>query len=185
MYRLIVVGFSAGGIEPMQRLLAGLSADYPLPLAVVAHLPPGTGASFGAIFNTGRSLPLAFAYDKQPIRAGAAWLAPADYHLLIENTGHFALSVDLPVNYVRPSIDVLFESAAASYGSRLIAVTLSGANSDGAKGMARVKECGGMTIALDRRHTDYTVLTDAVMQGVNVDYCVAIDEIVTLLRAVH
>ena len=182
---MIVVGFSAGGIAPMQSVLAGLTADYPLPLAVVAHLPPGAGASFGTIFSAERSLPLAFAYDKQPIRPGAAWLAPADYHLLIENADQFALSVDPPINYVRPSIDVLFESAAASFGSRLSAVTLSGASSDGAKGMARVKERGGMTIALDRRHTDYPTLTDAVMQRVKVDYCVAIDEIVTLLRAVQ
>ncbi len=185
MYGLVVVGFSAGGIEPMRSLLAALRADYPLPVAAVAHLPPGSGAGFTALFASAGALPTAFAVDKEAIRPGRACFAPADYHLLIENGERFALSVDQPVNFVRPSIDVLFESAAEVYGKRLIALTLSGASSDGAKGMAAVRKRGGMTIALAPDECVRSSLTDAVLKLVDVDYCVGIDEIIALLQGVR
>ncbi|SBT05311.1 CheB methylesterase [Candidatus Accumulibacter aalborgensis] len=184
MNGLLVVGFSAGGSAPMRTLLAALGPDYPLPLAMVAHLPAGTGAGFTALLASAGGLPPAFASDKQAIVPGHAWVGPADYHLLIENGKRFALSVDPQVNFVRPSIDVLFESAAQAFGKRLIALTLSGASSDGARGMASVRQGGGLTIALTADACDHRTLADAVARHVEVDYCVGLDEIITLLRAV-
>ena len=114
---------------------------------------------------------------------GRAWLAPADYHLLIESRERFALSVDPPVNFVRPSIDVLFETAAEVFGKQLIALTLSGASSDGARGMGKVRQRGGMTIALAAADCAQSTLTNAVLERVEVDYCVGLDEIIALLQA--
>ena len=185
MYGLVVVGFSAGGIEPMRALLAGLGPDYPLPLAVVTHLPQGSGAGFARLFSSPAALPMAFVSDKQAIVPGRAWFAPPGYHLLVESQVCFALSVDAPVKFVRPSIDVLFDSAARAFDKRLIAVTLYGANSDGAEGMAGVRQRGGMTVALATPEGSSDPLSAAVRRQVEVDYCVGIGEIIALLQAVR
>ncbi len=185
MAKLVVIGFSAGGIALTQHLLAALPADYPLPVVLVAHLPPAIGSGLLSLFQSVSHLPVKQAFDKQAIMASTVYIAPPDYHLLVECDGHFALSVDPPVKSVRPSIDVLLQSAAEAYEKHLIAVILSGANSDGADGMTFVKATGGVTIVLDPLQTEFSVMPDAVIEATDVDYVVSLDEIISLLLAVQ
>ncbi|GAB1393705.1 chemotaxis protein CheB [Rhodocyclaceae bacterium] len=184
MYKMLTIGFSAGGIPLVQQILAALPANYPLAVVLVAHLPPGESV-LAELLDTTAALPVKLATDKAPIRPGTVLLAPPDYHLLVENRERFALSVDAPVMAVRPSIDVLFESAAEVFEDALIAVTLSGANSDGARGMARVHALGGMTIALSPLKTEFLALPEAVVNTVEVDYIASMEEIVALLLSVE
>lgn len=189
MYKMLVIGFSAGGIPLIQRILRSLTPDYPLPVAIVAHLPGGHESCLAGMLDGVTPLPVTMVCDKEVIEAGHVYLAPPDYHLLVEKSckdkPYFALSVDEPVKSVRPSIDVLFESAAEVFESALIAVLLSGANSDGAQGMAYVKQLGGLSIVLDPHECEFSAMPNAAIARGNVDYVVSMDEIVSLLRSVH
>jgi two-component system chemotaxis response regulator CheB len=151
---------------------------------MVTHLPAGDCAAFVGLLSSAKGLPVALASDKQAIAPGCAWLAPPDYHLMVETVEHFSLSVDAPVNFVRPSIDVLFESAAEVFGPQVIALTLSSSSSDGARGMSRVKARGGLTIAMAAASCEHRTLTEAVLARVDVDYCAELDEITALLQSV-
>ncbi|BBL70867.1 chemotaxis protein CheB [Methylogaea oryzae] len=183
MYRLLTIGFSAGGIPLAQHIFAALPASYPMPIAVVAHLPAGEDCDLVEVLASSTALRVVMAEDKSPLEPGMVYVAPPDYHLLVEKSGRLALSVDPPVKSVRPSIDVLFQSAAEAFEKDLIAVALSGANSDGVQGMAAVKELGGLTIVLDPLQTDIHTLPAAVVEAVDVDYVANIEEIASLLRA--
>jgi len=142
---MVVIGASTGGIRAVGTILAGLPRRFPLPVVVVLHRMPMTSDLLVTILQSDSALPVSEPEDKDPVEAGRVYIAPADYHLLVED-GAFVLSVDEPVNYSRPSIDVLFEAAAAAYGEGVIAILLTGANADGAQGMVRVKQNGGRTI---------------------------------------
>jgi len=188
MYKMLVIGFSAGGIPLIKRILQALPKTYPLPIAVVAHLPSGYESCLAELLNEVTPLSVCTAQDKEPLVVGRVYLAPPDYHLLIENHLHkpaFALSVDEPVKSVRPSIDVLFESAAEVFENDLIAVLLSGANSDGAAGMAYVKQLGGLSIVQDPQESEFSTMPSAVINRVDVDYVASMDEIISLLLSVH
>jgi two-component system chemotaxis response regulator CheB len=188
MYRMLVIGFSAGGIPLIKRILQALPEDYPLAVAIVAHLPGGFESCLAELLGDISQLPVSMAKDKEAVVAGHVYLAPPDYHLLLENKRHmpgFALSLDAPVKSVRPSIDVLFESAAEVFEEGLIAVLLSGANSDGAEGMAYVKQLGGLSIVLDPQESEFPTMPSAVIKRVDVDYIASMDEIISLLRSVH
>ncbi|HKY05712.1 MAG TPA: chemotaxis protein CheB, partial [Blastocatellia bacterium] len=126
--------------------------------------------------NRESSLPVVEVEDKQPIFPGKIYMAPANYHLLVEE-GHFALSTEGPVQFARPSIDVLFESAADTYRNRVVAVLLSGSNSDGAQGMARVKENGGLAVVQDPATAESRVMPDAAIAATEVDWILPLSEI--------
>jgi two-component system, chemotaxis family, protein-glutamate methylesterase/glutaminase len=142
----IVMGASAGGVEALMALLPTLSAAFRIPIAIVLHLPRDQPSLLAQIFLQKCALPVCEAADKEPVRPGTVYFAPPDYHLLIDEGPCLALSADELVNYSRPSIDVLFESAADIYRGRLLGIILSGANEDGAKGLAAVHAAGGITI---------------------------------------
>jgi two-component system chemotaxis response regulator CheB len=143
---MVVIGTSAGGIDALLALLPGLSADFRIPVVIVLHLPRDRPSYLAQIFLQKCALPVCEAADKEPVRPGTVYFAPPDYHLLIDAGPTLALSADEPVNYSRPSIDVLFESAADVDGERLLGVILTGANEDGAAGLAAVHAAGGITI---------------------------------------
>lgn len=185
MAKLAVIGFSAGGIPLILQLLATLPDDYPLPVVLITHLPPASGSNLVELFQKVTTLPVLPALDKACIRPGHVYMALPDYHLLVEQNGRFALSVDPPVKSVRPSIDVFLQSAAEVYETHLIAVILSGANSDGAAGMAYVKALGGVTIVLDPMQAEFRIMPDAVIEATDVDYVASLDEIISLLKAVQ
>ena len=142
----VVIGASAGAVESLSELLPPLSEGLRVPLIVVVHLPPRRSSLMPELFRPLCRAPVCEPVDKQPVAAGTIWFAPADYHLLVEHNRTFALSVDPPVRFSRPSLDVLFESAADTYGARLAAVVLTGANDDGARGAKAVRAAGGYVL---------------------------------------
>ena len=140
----IVIGASAGAIEALGVLLPALPATLPAPVIVVVHLPANHQSLLTELFKPRCALRVREAEDKQTVEPGTVWFAPPGYHLLIERDRSFALSVDEPVHFSRPSIDVLFESAVDAYQARLLALVLTGANQDGASGAAMIREAGGL-----------------------------------------
>ncbi|MEI9938911.1 MAG: chemotaxis protein CheB [Pseudomonadota bacterium] len=144
-YDLVVVGTSTGGLHALTRLLSGLPAGFPLPIAVVQHRSRDSDERLSLLLGGASLIPVYEAEDKEPLQSPGVYLGPPDYHLLIE-ADCIALSTEEPVAYSRPSIDVLFESAAYSRGSSVIGVLLTGANQDGTRGLQRIKERGGYVI---------------------------------------
>lgn len=140
---MVVVGVSLGGLDAVRRLLRALPATFVDPLAIVQHRGPdwGQGALVSLLSESTRR-PVTEPEDKSPIRQGCVYVAPPGYHLMVDED-NFSLSMEPPVRHARPSIDVLFESAALAFGSRTTAVVLTGASDDGAAGAALVKRCGG------------------------------------------
>jgi two-component system chemotaxis response regulator CheB len=142
----IVIGTSAGGLDALSVILPPLPEGYPLPVIVVIHLTPNKNSLVAELFQSKCAAAVKEAEDKEPIRAGTIYFAPPDYHLLVESDKHLSLSSEEPVHYSRPSIDVLFESAADAYGAGLIGIVLTGANDDGASGLRQIQEQGGTAI---------------------------------------
>jgi two-component system, chemotaxis family, protein-glutamate methylesterase/glutaminase len=140
----VVIGASAGAVEALSALLPALPPELQTPVIVVVHLPPSRPSLLAELFAAKCQLAVREAGDKDEVAPNTIWFAPPGYHLLIERERRFALSVDEPVNYSRPSIDVLFESAADVYHDRLLALVLTGANQDGAAGAAAVRARGGL-----------------------------------------
>jgi two-component system chemotaxis response regulator CheB len=147
--RAIVIGASAGAVDALSSLLPALPGDYPLPVMVVVHLPPDKNSLLPDLFRDKCRVQVREAEDKEPITAGTVYFAPPDYHLLVELDERLSLSSDEPVAYSRPSIDVLFESAADAFGPGLIGIILSGANQDGARGLCAIYEAGGTALVQD------------------------------------
>jgi two-component system, chemotaxis family, protein-glutamate methylesterase/glutaminase len=142
----IVMGASAGGVEALMSLLPVLSASFDLPIFIVLHLPRGRPSILADIFARKCRLPVCEAQDKELVRPGTVYFAPPDYHLLIDEGPQLSLSADELVHHSRPSIDVLFDSAVDVYGPRLLGIVLTGANEDGAEGLAAIHDAGGITI---------------------------------------
>lgn len=136
--RAVAIGASAGAIEAMLAILPQLPADFAAPLLIVVHLPPKDRSLLADLFRPRCAIQVEEAEDKSPVVSGVAYFAPPDYHLLVETDFRLSLSSEEPIHYSRPSIDVLFESAAVAYGQGLVGVILTGANSDGAQGLASV-----------------------------------------------
>lgn len=144
-HALICIGASLGGLQALRAVLAALPKDYRLPVAVVQHRTPDAGDSLAVVLQESTPLTVQEATDKAPIEAGNVYLAPAGYHLLVEGD-HFALSTEDPVLYAQPSIDVLFDTAAAACGARTVGVVLTGTGRDGAAGAAAIQRAGGMVV---------------------------------------
>jgi two-component system chemotaxis response regulator CheB len=142
----VVIGASAGALGALSEILPALPGDYPLPIMIVVHLPPEKESLLADIMSTKCKMNVREAEDKESITAGTIYFAPPDYHLLVEKDKFLSLSNEEPVLFSRPSIDILFESAAACYGENLIGIILTGANNDGAKGLRAVSEAGGLAI---------------------------------------
>lgn len=139
---LLVIGASAGGVAALQAVLGALPAGLSAPVLAVLHLPRDRTSRIAEVLAPYCALPVREAEDKQPLQPGTVTFAPPDYHLLVEDTGSLALSVDAPVLFSRPAIDPLFESAAAVFGRQLLALLLTGASSDGSEGVAAVRAAG-------------------------------------------
>ncbi len=144
--RAVVIGASAGALEALSILLPALPATFRLPVIVVVHIPADTRNRLAEIFRTKCAVDVREAEDKEPLVPGTVFFAPPDYHLLVETDERLSLNTDEPVLYSRPSIDVLFESAADVYGASLIGIMLSGANEDGARGLSAIVKAGGAAI---------------------------------------
>lgn len=139
----VAIGASAGGVEAVGTLLESLPPGFPLALLVVIHIPAGNDGLLASVLARRCALPTREATDKEPVSGGNVYLAPPGYHLLVEPDKTLSLSVDEPVNFSRPSIDILFESAALAYRGALLGIVLTGANADGADGLVAIRACGG------------------------------------------
>lgn len=143
---VIVMGGSAGVVDALTTILPSLPADFGLPIALVVHLPPDRPSELAAALSYRSALRVKEAEDKEQLKPGFVIVAPPNYHLLLERSGQLSLAVDDPVHFSRPSIDVLFESAALAYGPRVLGILLTGANEDGASGLLAIHRAGGQTL---------------------------------------
>jgi len=150
----IAIGASAGGVQALLELLPRLPQTFPVPVFVVLHVPADRSNLLAPLLDSRCDIAVKEAEDKEAARPGVVYFAPSDYHLLVELNGDLSLSSDELVNFSRPSIDVLFESAADTYGAGLVAVLLTGANQDGAQGVAAVAAAGG-TVLIECPDTAY------------------------------
>lgn len=175
-YDIIVIGTSLGGMHALQIILGALPADFPLPIAIVQHRYRTSNEALPSFFRRNTQLAVMDAEDKQWMKPGTVYLAPADYHLLVER-GELNLSVDGPVAYSRPSIDVLFESAALAYRDRVVAVVLTGANADGALGAAQIKRSGGFVVVQDPKTAEAPAMPQAAIDAVRVDRILPLERI--------
>jgi two-component system chemotaxis response regulator CheB len=144
--RAIVVGGSAGALEALRAILPAFPAEFAIPIALVVHVQPDKPSYLAPLLADLCALRVKEAEDKEPAAPGTVYLAPPNYHLLIERDRTFSLSFDAPVHYSRPSIDVVFESAADAYGPELVGVLLTGASADGAEGLRAIHRAGGTTV---------------------------------------
>jgi len=176
-YDLIVIGASWGGLHAVGEVLAGLPAETDASVVVAQHRKTDAveGGLAGLLRHRAR-LPVAEADDKATIEPRHVYLAPPDYHLLVQ-AGYFSLSTDARVHFARPSIDVLFESAADAYGERVIGVILTGANADGAAGLARIKRAGGVAVVQDPLTAERNEMPDAALAGTVADAILPLGEI--------
>ena len=178
---LIVVGASLGGLSALKRLLGALPAGYRLPVVVVQHRAADSDDLAPAL-QRACAVAVREVEDRDPLRPGTVYLAPADYHVLVDR-GRLRLSTEARVLHARPSIDVLFESAAAVYGEGVLAIVLTGASRDGALGARQVKERGGSLVVQDPATAEARVMPAAALAGARADLVLRLDEIADVLRA--
>jgi two-component system chemotaxis response regulator CheB len=178
----IVMGASAGGIEALMALLPALSGAFGIPIFIVLHLPRDRPSLLAKIFLQKCALPVCEAVDKEPVIPGTVYFAPPDYHLLIDEGPCLALSADELVNHSRPSIDVLFESAADVYAARLLGIILTGANEDGAEGLAAIHAAGGVTIVQQPHSAQVKQMVAAALNRNPASYVLDLKGISAVLR---
>lgn len=173
----VVIGASAGGVEALLKLLVGLPADFKAPIIVVLHLPEDRPSLLPNILGYRLAMRVCEAADKQPIEPATVYVAPPGYHLSVESDHTLSLSGEMPVNYSRPSIDVLMESAANAYGPGLIGILLTGANHDGAEGMAHIKAKGGWTVVQTPAQAQSSIMPEAAILRQAPDLVISLDDI--------
>jgi two-component system chemotaxis response regulator CheB len=176
-FELICVGASWGGLDAVGRLLADIPDEVDLPIVIAQHRHVSSqGTALADLLNVHIRRPVRDVEDKMPIEPRNVYIAPPDYHLLVER-GSFALSVDERVQYSRPSIDVMFESAAHAYGPATIGIILTGANEDGAAGLALIKQCGGVAVVQDPDDALRRTMPDAAIAATAADAILPVEEI--------
>lgn len=181
--KIVVVGASFGGFDALKVVLGALPATFPSPLAIVQHQgSPGIGLA--GLLQRYTATIVVDAEDKDRLEPGVVYLAPPGYHLLVER-GSVALSIDPPVQHARPSIDVLFESAADVYGPAVIGVILTGTGRDGAAGLAYIKQRGGLTIVQDPATATRPAMPEAALTATRPDWIVPLEQIGARLIDVH
>ena len=178
--KIVVIGASAGGLDALQALLPQLPKEFPWPLIIVQHRRKDSDTSLCAFLQGWSSLPVREPTDKETIMPSHVYLAPRDYHLLIEQ-GSFALSTEAPVAFARPSINVLFESAADAYREDVIGVILTGTNTDGAQGLAKIKAYGGLAVVQEPATAASRRMPEATIAATPVDHILPLPEIAPFL----
>ena len=175
-FEIVVIGCSLGGMRALETIFSAIPQDFQTPIAVVQHRHKRSNDALPDFLHRATKLCVVDVEDKQWIKPGCVYLAPADYHLLVEK-GTFNLSVDAAVAFSRPSIDVMFESAADAYGAAVLAIVLTGANADGARGAARIKRRGGFVVAQDPKTAEAPAMPQAAIDATAVDRILPLDRI--------
>jgi two-component system chemotaxis response regulator CheB len=184
-YGVVVIGSSLGGLEAVATVLAALPEEFPLPIVIAQHrstTPPADGQLQG-IWQRHTELVVCDAEDKSPMVPGRVYIAPADYHLMIEARDRFALSTEGPVLWARPSIDVLFHSAADAYGEGVIGVILTGASADGSQGIRAIRARGGCALVQDPSDAACDVMPRAALSATSVNHVLGLEEVGRMLCA--
>jgi two-component system chemotaxis response regulator CheB len=179
--RAVALGVSTGGLDALKRVLGDLPGDFPVPVLIVQHLSPEPESALAALLDVVSALRVKEADEQEDPVAGTVYLAPANYHLQVEPDGRLSLSTEPPVQFARPSVDVLFETAAAAHGPALAGVVLTGAGSDGSLGLRRIKERGGTTIVQDPLDAACDAMPRSAMLELAPDYVVSLDDLPKLL----
>ena len=176
-YQAVVIGASAGGMKALQTILRSLPQEYSLPIMIVQHMHPESDEYMAKILNEECLLAVKQADEKESIKPGKVYFAPPNYHLLVEADKTLSLTVNERVCYARPSIDVLFETAAEAYGDKLIGIILTGGNYDGSRGLKRIKESGGLAIVQDPKSAEAESMPREAIAAAKVDYILPLKKI--------
>ena len=177
----VVIGASAGGVNALLGMLSGLPASFCLPVVIVLHLPEGRQSRLPEIFRHRTAMAVREAADKETIAPATLYFAPPGYHLSLEADHTFSLSCEPPVNFSRPSIDLLMASAADAYGARLAGIVLTGANADGAVGLAKIGAQGGLTVVQDPAEAEIPTMPEAAIRLARPDLILDLKGIRSLL----
>ncbi len=180
-FEALVIGASAGGVNALLGLLSALPEDFRLPIVALLHLPEGRGSRLAEIFQQRTPIAVREATDKAPVEPATLYFAGAGYHLSIEHDRTFSLSCEAPVHFSRPSIDVLMASAADVYGPSLAGILLTGANDDGADGLAGIREKGGLTVVQDPGEAQVATMPEAAIKRLQPDLILRLDAIRELI----
>jgi two-component system chemotaxis response regulator CheB len=180
-YQAVVIGASTGGMEALKTILPVLPANFQVPVMIAQHISPYSENYMARYFAEVCRLTVKEADEKEKVKPGTVYIAPPNYHLLVEKDWTLSLSVDPKVNYARPSIDVLFETAADAFADRLIGVVLTGANRDGSCGIRKVKDLGGLVIVQDPETSVADSMPKAAIQSTQADYILPPAEIALTL----
>lgn len=182
MYKAVIIGGSAGSFQVITKILNSLPREFNIPILLSLHRLKHVRSGFVEALSIKSSIQIVEPDDKDPIKPGKAYLAPANYHMYVELGNKIALSTEEPVNHSRPSIDLSFISAAEAYRNKLIAIILSGANKDGAYGIKKVKELGGLTIVQDPNECQVKTMTEACIKITKIDYIFNTNQIIRFLN---
>lgn len=177
---LVVIGASAGAVDALSTLLPRVPAASALPIVVVVHVPARSPSLLASLFASKCSVRVAEPVDKEAIGPGV-WFAPAGYHLLVEEDRTFSYSVDEPVNFSRPSLDVLFESAALVYGAKVAAFVLTGASADGAEGARAIREAGGFVAVQTPSTAEFAIMPQAAIDRADAQLVATLPELAEVL----
>ncbi len=180
-FDVVAIGASAGGLTALSKILAAMPADFPAAILVVQHLDPRHRSLMAQILNRRASLNIQEAKEGDVLQPGTVYIAPPNHHLLVNADGTLALTQSELVHFVRPSADLLFDSVAAVYKDRAIAVVLTGTGSDGAMGVQAIKKMGGTVIAQDEKSAEFSGMPVAAIHTGNVDFVLPLDEIPSAL----
>src|ERR1035437_1844751 len=180
-YEAIVIGVSSGGMNAMKVMFSLLPKEFNTPIIIVQHISSQSENLWIRLLNDESNLYIKEADEKEKIENGKVYIAPPNYHLLIERDKTFSLTIDERINYARPSIDVLFESAAEAYKNKLIGVILTGSNNDGTNGIKRIQECGGLTIIQNPETAESAYMPKSAIAAIHPDYILSLEEIIKLL----
>jgi len=181
IYKALMIGGSAGSFQVVTKILSSLPKTFNMPVFLCLHRLKHVRSGFLEALSLKSNLPIIESDDKEQIKPGRAYLAPANYHMFIEIGNRIALSTEEPVHHSRPSIDLSFITAAQAYREKLIGLILSGANSDGAYGMKKVKEHNGLAIVQDPGECQVRTMTEAAMKMAKIDQVLSTDQIIKFL----
>lgn len=181
-YEAIVIGVSSGGMHAMNVIFSHLPEDFKIPIIIVQHIGAHSDSEWIKILDHRNQLHIKEADEKEKIEKGYVYFAPPNYHLLIEKNKTLSLSIEERVNFARPAIDVLFETAAEAYKNKLIGIILTGSNYDGTKGLKRIKELGGLTIAQDPETAASPFMPASAIAAMQPDYILSLEDIIELLK---
>lgn len=185
-FEVVVIGASAGGIRAVTAVLSVLPEDFALPIIVVQHVHPHSGGYISHILGAKCALIVKQADEKEPVLGGTVYIAPPNYHLMLETDRSFSLSVAAPVNYSRPAIDVLFESTIDAYYDKIVCIVLTGANNDGSQGAAKIHRAGGYVIVQDPLTAEADSMPRATLAATIVDKVLPLEQIgVYLLQLIN